>query len=266
MGIAHTLLRVATAAMLVAATIVPAADCPEGVDWTRRVVCAKGIGAVNPRHPAAAARPGALRAAQQTALRNALELVKGVPLRSNTTVAQSMAESDEVRSRVEGFVKGFAFSAPRYMDDLTVEVVARVPLDGLADLVLPADFAARPASPATHNGSGWTGLVVDARGLGLHPALAPRLIGEDSAEIYGPAQIDRSWAVRHGVAAYARTEEAARSLKERVGDNPAFVKALRANGEAKTDAVLAPDDAAALRRDPASRQILSEARVVFVVD
>ena len=77
------------------------------VDWSARMIVATGIGAPNPELPEAAQRPGAERAAQQIALRNALETVKGIFINSSTTVENFMTKSDVITSRVSGFVKGF---------------------------------------------------------------------------------------------------------------------------------------------------------------
>jgi hypothetical protein len=279
MTILHSSMRAASAACFLLASAAAAQDCAEGVDWTRRTVCAKGIGAVNPKHPQAAARPGALRAAQQTGLRNAMELVKGIRVQSNTTVANSMTADDNVRTRVEGFVKGFQFSAPHYMDDLTVEVFVQIPLDGVGDIVLPPTIQPQPAvkdwswgedgkgaPPAGLRSSVYTGLVVDARGLGILPALAPRVLEFNGAELYGAATVSREWAVKHGMAGYAKSVADARAMKDRVGDNPALVKAVSASGSAKTDAILSTEDAQAIKSATQNLKFLSEARVVFVVD
>lgn len=252
-----------------------APDCQEGVDWVARTVCAKGIGAINPKQPQAAARPGAIRSAQMTALRNAVELVKGVSINSSTTVANAMTSDDMVRSKVEAYVKGFQFGQPHYMDDLTVEMYVKLPLDGVGEIVLPSSIQATPsvtswgsAAPATgvSRSTVYTGLVVDARGLGILPALAPRVMDSENKEIYGAALVSREWAVKYGMAGYAKTVDGARGLKDRVGENPAVVKAVRADGAAKTDVVLSPEDAASLRSATQNLKFLSEARVVFVVD
>jgi hypothetical protein len=275
----YATIRIALTTSLLISAAVRAQDCTEGVDWTKRSVCAKGIGAVNPKHPQAAARPGAIRAAQQLALRNALELVKGVPVTSTTTVANSMTADDNVRTKVEGFVKGFQFSQPHYMDDLTVEVNVQIPLDGVGDIVLPATIQAQPAvkswswgedgkgpAPAGLKSSVYTGLVIDARGLSVLPALAPRVLEADGKELYGSANVSREWAVKYGMAGYAKSVDGARGMKDRIGDNPAVVKAVRAEGAAKTDAVLSAEDVLAVKSAAQNLKFLSEARVVFVVD
>lgn len=278
----HLVLTVLATALAAAAQ-----DCQEGVDWGARVVCARGVGAANPRQPQAAARPGAIRAAQQLALRNALELVKGITLTSTTTVAQAMTENDEVRSRVEGYVRGFQFGQPHYMDDLTVEVFVQIPLDGVGEQVLPAAVQATPSvrtwgapreiAPAGNSSSPglsggmrasavYTGIVIDARGMGVLPALAPRVLDPDGHEIYGTAYVSREWAVKYGMAGYAKSLDGARALKDRIGANPAVVRAQRADGPAKTDVVLSAEDAADIRSATQNLKFLEEARVVIVVD
>jgi|GEM_PF-507760 len=256
-----------------------AEDCTEGVDWTKRVVCAKGIGGVNPKQPKSAARPGAIRTAQVLALRQALELVKGIPITSTTTVANGMAADDNVRTKVEGFVKGFRFGEPHYMDDLTIEMFVELPLDGIGEIVLPSAVAAKPSVTAWSFGADgkgsaptglkstvYTGLVVDARGLGVLPALAPRILEGGGKELYGTANVEQSWAAKHGLAGYAKTVEGAMALKDRVGDNPCVLKAVSASGAAKTDLVVGAEDALLLKGAAQNLKFLAEARVVFVVD
>jgi len=269
------------AAGLVVAGMAAAQDCTEGVDWVKRTVCAKGVGAVNPKMPQSAARPGAIRAAQMAALRNAMELVKGVPINSSTTIANSMTQSDEVRSRVEGFVKNFKLGREHYMDDLTVEVFAEIPLDGVGDFVLPTaiqsnpsitswgapkEVGSAPASATLASGSVYTGLIIDARGQGLLPALAPRVLDDQGKEVYGSANVSREWAVKYGMAGYAKSPEQARGMKDRIGENPGLIKAVKADGAAKTDVVISAADAASLRATNETLKYLSQARVILLVD
>jgi len=259
-------------------------DCVEGVDWVKRSVCAKGVGAVNPKQPASAARPGAIRAAQMSALRNALELVKGVSINSSTTVSGSMTQSDEIRSKVEGFIKTFKVGREHYMDDLTVEVFAEIPLDAVGEMVLPSSIQAQPSvtswgaphevgssssgtpAPGLSRSANYSGLIIDARGLNVLPALAPRVLDADGKEVYGSANVSREWAVKYGMAGYAKTPEQAKALKDRIGENPGLLKAVRAEGAAKTDVVLSAEDALALRASAETLKYLSQARVIFLVD
>lgn len=275
MNAPHRIAAALAAALVSMSYAQNAPDCQEGVDWVGRTVCAKGIGAVNPKQPQAAARPGAIRSAQMTGLRHAIELVKGVSINSSTTVANAMTTDDQINSKVEAYVKGFQFGQPHYMDDLTVEVYVKIPLDGISDIVLPSSIQATPSvttwgasapAAAPARSAVYTGLVIDARGLGVLPALAPRILDADGKELYGAALVSREWALKYGMAGYAKSVDGARGLKDRIGENPAVIKAVRADGAAKTDLVLSAEDAASIRSATQNLKFLSEARVVFVVD
>jgi hypothetical protein len=60
--------------------------------------------------------------------------------------------------------------------------------------------------------------------------------------------------------------DGARGLKDRIGDNPAVIKAVKASGPSKTDVVLSPEDALSIKSAAQNLKFLSEARVVFIVD
>ncbi len=107
-------------------------------DRETRVLTVTGIGAPSPDHPEAARRPNAIRAAQIAALRNALEMIKGVTISAD--INREM-DSSVVKSYVEGYIENFKqVGGARYMSDGTVEITVRIPLEGLlADLKLPGE-------------------------------------------------------------------------------------------------------------------------------
>lgn len=230
---------------------------PGAVDWQKRVVKCTGSGAANLKDAAgnpAVARIGAEKAAKLDALRNCLEAMKGVALSGAQTVGGAMAADPGVRGAVEGTVRGFRETAKRYFSDGGVELDVEVALDAVGEAVLPKGAAAPP--PA-----GPTSLVVDASGLKVVPALAPRLLDEGGKELYGPSALGDAARKGSGVAAYARgLESARRDLAARLGDQPLVVKALKAQG---SDLVLPAEAAAALAGRPA---FLSEGRVVILTD
>jgi hypothetical protein len=226
-----------------------------GVDWASRTIEATGIGAPNPDLPQAAQRPGAERAAQQVALRNALETVKGIYLNSSTTVQNFMTTSDVITSKVQGFVKGFQQKGrSKYMSDGTVEITMEIPLDGigsLEDILMGGQLGDKPSvtkfeGKAAKKEMVFTGLIIDCRGLSVKPALSPRVLDSDGKEIYGSAYVAKEWAVKYGMVGYSKDVAAAAKL-ERVGTAPGQIKAAKASGDNKTDAVISDTDAADVR-------------------
>ena len=242
------------------------------VDWTTGVITAVGIGAP-PAQPANAAQARAMaeRAAQVVAYRNLLEAVKGVRVDSTTTVENFMVTSDVIRTEVSGIIQGATVMDKKYMSDGSVEVTVGMKLTGaLAETLLPkgaapavppAGAAGTPASP----GQLYTGLVVDARGLGVRPAMAPKILNEDGKEVYGSAWISRDYAVREGMVGYLK-DPAAAQTNPRVADKPLMVKAIKVSGDARVDTVISNADAAAIQSAAQNLSMLEKCRVIILVD
>jgi type IV secretory pathway VirB10-like protein len=108
-----------------------------------------------------------------------------------------------------------------------------------------------------------TGLVIDGRGLGLRPALLPRVLDPRGQEIYVGQVVTRTNAVEAGVAGYAKDVNAAAN-NFRVTDNPAVIKGVQAAGAARTDVVLGQADAQMLRDLSRRGDFLQNCRVIIV--
>jgi len=108
-----------------------------------------------------------------------------------------------------------------------------------------------------------TGLVIDGRGLGLRPALLPKIVDQQGQEVYVGQVVTRTNAVEQGVAGYAKDVNAAAN-NFRVTDNPAVIRGMQASGAARTDIVIAQLDADALRKLSAKGDFLQYCRVIIV--
>ncbi len=254
--------------------VVTGKDGDGSVDWEKRTIISHGIGAPNPDLPEAAQRPGAIRAAQMIALRNALESVKGIFLNSSTTVQNFMTTNDVVTTHVNGYVKNFQQKGRiKYMSDGSVEITMEIPLDGIggiAEALLGNTVGEKPSvtefeGTKAKTETVFSGLIIDCRGLKVKPALSPKVIDEEGREIYGSAYVSKEWAVKYGIVGYAKTVEDAAKL-ERVGDKPGQIKAIKASGDNSTDVVISGKDAADVRSASKNLKFLSECRVLFVVD
>ncbi len=247
-----------------------AARAESGVDWQRKVVRCTGSGAANLRDAGgnpAVARIGAEKAAKLDALRNCMEALKGVQLESGKTVGGALASDQTLTGQVQGLVKGFkVVGAPRYFSDGGVEMDVEVPLDGaMSDALLPKpEKKEEPKAEPKKKSEApvGTSLVVDARGQKLVPALAPRILDEVGKEVYGPETLGEKGRRAGGTVAYANDLVAAKAaMKDRLGDRPYVVKAVRAQG---SDLVISTADAAALSNGDAA--FLADARVVVLSD
>lgn len=108
-----------------------------------------------------------------------------------------------------------------------------------------------------------TGVVIDGRGLGLKPALLPKLVDPQGQEIYVGQVVPRTNAVEQGVAGYAKDVNAAAN-NFRVTDNPAVIRGIRASGAARTDIMLSQADSQMLRELGKKGDFLQFCRVIIV--
>ena len=244
------------------------------IDWERQEVIVSSLGAPNTNLPRPAWRASALRAARQTAYRDLLEAIKGVTVSSTTTVENSMLTSDIIKSQVEGAVRGFVVLDTKYYETMDVAVIVKMPMTGaFYDVLLPGDSGGRvasstPAQPQpsqpVSTGGPTSGLIIDATGLDVMPAMAPKVLDEDGNEVYGTTKVLRQFAITTGVVGYHNNVQGA-SLDERVAGNPMSVRALRATGPNGCDLVISNADAGAIRRAAGNLPFLEECRVMIVL-
>ncbi len=251
-----------------------------GVNWTRHFIQAKGIGvapptAVNAEH----GRALAITAATVLARQELLAIARGVTIDSVTTVQAAMVQSSLTEARVSGVVRGAQVVDVRDLGGGTVEVTVAIPATGeFSDLVVPqTPLRVAPPAPATPTAATppapsrpapsvvYTGVVVDARGLGVKPAMAPKVVSEGGQEVYGFSVVDRNWVIQQGMAGYAKDLRAAQA-HERVSDRPLTIKGVRVTGANSTDIVIANTDAELMLSSGANLGFLEKARVMLVVD
>lgn len=231
-----------------------------GVNWQGQIVRATGAGAPDMKATSPAqARLGAERAALLDAMRNLLAQVKGIQINAGKSMANAM-EKDEVRARVEGLLRGYRVVGKRYFSDGGVEVDIEVPLALLTEVFDPEPQQVLGALKVEGGEKASTGLVIDARGLKLQPALSPRVLGDDGKPVYSVDTLSPEARRTTGVASYVQSLDEAKKVA-RVGDKPLVLKATKAEG---TDVVLASDDSKKLKEINAG--FLAEGRVVIVLN
>jgi hypothetical protein len=265
-----------------------------GVNWSQGIITSIGIGSPPEKYYGKPqARPMALRAAQLDAYRNLLEVTKGVRVNSVTVVEDSMVASDMIRSQVDGMIKGAQVIKKEYLSDGTVEVTTAMSLrGGFSQLILPKDIrqvpeikTIPPSTPALPQAPKvgeipmatpqptmpaptpaiYTGLVVDARGLGARPAMSPKILDESGQEVYGSAYVSREFAVQQGMAGYAKDLTSSQT-NPRVTNEPLTVKGLKTEGPGQSDLVISNADAGKIRSASENLSFLKKCRVMIVLD
>ena len=259
------------------------------INYGDRTIQAIGIGFI-PENVinAGQARRSAMRIAKQDALRQLIEIVNGVNVTSETTVSGAMFD-DVIKTQVQGAIRGARqIGQPKYLSDTSVEVVYEVKMADISRVLLPmaekaptltyddvnvgvsttAAAAPNQEQAGTDTGvksGGVTGIIIDGTGLGLRPAMSPRILNQGGSVVYGPGQYSRDYAAANGVAGYAKSLDQAKS-DTRVQGNPLVIRAASASGSTSADVIISNADAGKLAVADGAAGLLKNCRVMFVLD
>lgn len=258
------------------------------VNWTEGWIQSTGLGAPPEKSSSPGqARAMAQRAAYAVAVRNLLEAVKGVRVDSATLVENYIVTNDVIKTQVNGFVRGAQVVKTDVQSDGGVEVTVRAPLWG-ADSLLNAfvsekGLQPKDLPPESQNGEGATGLVIDARGLGVKPACFPAVVDDKGQVVYGPETVDKAEAEKQGMVQYRTLPKDAKissvfgeeayvirpvqlSPMPREGRRPLKIKGVDKAGALKANIMISSDDAQKIRGDGQMKGALGRSRVVVVTD
>jgi len=109
------------------------------INWTKQVLRIKGNG-FGPERVKSLGRRKILakRAAKLDAYRNLIEVIKGVHITSSTSVEDMMLESDLIKSKTEGMLKGMKTVNVTYSNDGGCEITVEVNIDKNGGFLLSA--------------------------------------------------------------------------------------------------------------------------------
>ncbi len=261
--------------------VVPGAVIEEtdngAINYSQGIITATGIGAI-PEYAvnAGQARAMAIRAAKTDARRQLVEMVNGITLTSETTMRNRMAD-EVVKESVSGVIRGaYQVGDTRYLSDTSVELTMAVSMSGISEIITPPIGFAEPATAGETTpplsttaveptAAAITGIIVDARGLGIRPAMAPKILDQNMGTVYGPGNYTREYAVTNGVAGYSKSLESAQE-DMRVKGNPLVVNATSVSGANRTDVVVVNEDVMKINQANSANNVLRDCRVLFLLD
>ncbi len=229
-------------------------------------VTGQGMAPANARN-ATHGRMLARRAAVADCYRQLAEAVKGVQVESGTDVEMMMLQSDTIRLSVTTTIRGATVVSEKNLGDGAYEVTMRMSIFGtdnsLAKAVLPSQTTQesfpKPSQRVTSTG-GYTGLIVDCRGLGLKPVMSPVIKNDNGQKIYGYKNLDYDKVISQGMANYSY--DLKRGV-DRAGSNPLVVKAVRVDNH-NGDPVISTADANRVLSENNVSHFLESTNVVFI--
>jgi len=242
------------------------------IDWSNGIAEAVGTGTPPPDpENKAQARAVAEKEAVLCARQNLLDLLRDLRIDSAACIKDLLAEGSLALRELEGYVQQSRVVETSYREEGLVQATVAMKLWGpFIDRILPESIrpirpVKQPKPPGQEKGEGYSGLVLDCRGLIVKPAIAPRIVDEDGKEVYGFAYASREHAVEQGMAGYVTTLETAQS-SQRVAGSPLTVKAIRTADWGLSDIVISNSDADHIRRAASNLGFLQKCRVVIVLD
>lgn len=268
------LLGVLLAAILFA---VSSATANAATDWNTNTIQVTGMGVGN---PALAKTPAhmsmmAKRAAIADAYRQLAEMIQGVQVDAETTVEQMMLTSDVVKTRVSAIIKGAKIVSEGELAGGGYSVTMEIPLfggtGGLAETVIerppvvepfpqPTPSYIPPAPSPSPSSVGYTGLIVDCRGIGtINHVMSPVIKNAHGQKIYGHVNLDYDRIIREGMATYATDL----NMASRAGSNPLTVRAIRLD-DLNATPVLSVEDADMVLYENSQSHFLDNIAVVFL--
>lgn len=238
------------------------------INWSSGSVTASGIGSVD------------------RAIRNVLQTAFQVRMNTDSRVVDLTRPNVNLRIEVAEMASAAQIIGKQALPDGRTEITVKMELfGGFAQLLLPTDIrhveSIKPlnsyqdiavqdvgASEGRRPGADsdtYTGLIVDARGIGAKPAMVPVLLDENGKEVYSSAFVSREYAVQQGVCRYMRILGDSANLF-RVAPKPLWVKGLRTRTAAGCDIVISNADAGRLRGASSHLSFLKQCRVIILMD
>ena len=265
----------------------------DNVNWDNASVTVIGMGAQTASANPVQARIMARRAAVADAYRQLAESIKGVSVDAETTVEQAMVLNDTIRTKVSATIQGAVVVSEREIPGGGYEVTMTVPLFGvtnsLAQAVIPQPTVVEPLPtpvpeviPSMPAGSlqggtivygtidsgkkspleaigGYTGVIIDCRGLGLKPVMSPVIKNDKGIAIYGHKNLNYDKVVSDGMVGYASNP----SQASRAGNHPLIIKAQSLTDH-NANPVISTADANRILIENSTSNFLNDTKVVFL--
>ena len=250
--------------------------------WEENLVCAVGHGRV-PNLKEQGVEDLARQAAVMDAYRHLAGAIQGVQITSDSLMEMLMLKSDTVKTQITGVIRGAQIIDEGTLPNGSYYVKMIAPFYGtnsIAKAAFPEIMSNNPTPPpaitaptiSAHevtqvNNVTYTGVIIDAGGLGLQAAMSPVIFDTNGRVVYGASNIDVDFAIQNGMVGYSKSVEDA-NRNERVGTNALVIKAVAVKGgnssTGKVNVVVTPEDADRILISNQKLSYLQHGAVIFV--
>ena len=259
------------------------------INWTRSIITANGGATLSQTSPAdtaavdAASMDQMISLAHERAKNNLLLALDVVRMNADCYLSDIMEESPTIYNKVTEIAMGVPIAQTNQLEHGDIEVMVELLIPGgFSQLILPQEIKQveyikpinAPSQPETAleepdipsaSTGGYSGVVIDARGIEARPAIVPVILDESGREVYSPAFISREYAVQNGVCVYIHSTDALQQIA-RIAPNPLLLRGLRTQGQNQCNIVISDADAFKLRDSSSNLHFLKQCRVVIIID
>jgi hypothetical protein len=240
------------------------------INWTTGNISAIGKAFPKDNHETSHETvPGLARA---DANRQIIAILKQIKIKPSLSVGDYASKNDIILAGIEKTARDAFILKQYYTSALAVEIMIETSMfGGFLQLVLPEEIRQIPKinpeilqkNIKTIKAPLYTGLIVDATGLGVEPVLNPVIVSEQGQDIYSSVFISRDFAVKNGACKYICNMDQALKDK-RIGNNPLILKGLRKEGKPNTVIVISMSDYGLLEKTTERHRFLKECRIIIV--
>ncbi|MBI9089517.1 MAG: hypothetical protein JEZ12_09880 [Desulfobacterium sp.] len=242
------------------------------VNWSTGTVLATGK--ASPLEKGISESPDAiLEKTKLDARRNLIEILNRIAFDQGSET--SPPPGDTLMAGIEKLAMDATIAEQHFTSDRAMEVTLEAKMfGGFLQLVLPEKIGEIPPlkilppgddHPKPSDQKKYTGLIIDARGLGIQPVIYPVIVSEQGNEIYSARFISREYAVQGGVCQFACTPTLP-LVTEKTGPNPLIIRGLRKGGKTNRLIVISKSDAETIEKTAERHGFMKECRVVIVLD
>ncbi len=241
------------------------------IDWTNRTITSKGHANHDITKEVLSDNEKNMlyNKAKVSASKNLFISMGKIQINSKSNLEYYISSKQELLKQIQLMINNAQIIKKEYLKTGAAEITLQTKIDrGLAQLVLPEEIIQiEPIKTFTEPPSKlqkdiFTGIIIDARGLKIHPVMSPRILDENSNEVYGPAFISREYAVQHGTAQYVSEIIS----NDRIGKKPIIVTGLKTLPNNNADIVISTADASKLHSSSQNLDLLHQGKVLIVID
>lgn len=256
-------------------------EIKSAVDWENGFIYSTGFGLP----PADETNEKAMwrmakEAAHLDALRNLAKILDGIAINSKTVVKDSIMASDQIRTKIDSFIKGAVIDTVYLNKDHSAEVILKIPLNGdgsLSDILFPSkpviienwEEILPPPPPQPDKRDAATlirsGIVIDAHELNITPSMNPKIYTDKGDILYSAESIDMRLLKGSGQVDWASDVQSA-VVRDRVAGSPVVIKAeeLKKGEKIPADLIVSLEELKKQIDEKSLDFLLKNAKVVIV--